>query len=403
MTIVSAFSVSSIKAETISPSYYKKVVQDVFNTYTIYEISEHDPLIDDEKAEAYLNEIENLTIKISKLTDNFQAFEEIIDGESVIVENIYYINNNVGQTIEIDKLLYDVLVLAEEYKDLTNGYFDISIGKIIDEWKALMDSDTEISENEFKQRVESIKQIPVIENGIELTNEDAKYYVKISEGVKIDLGAIAKGYAVGLVDKYFKDKGLTYYRIEGSNSSLVYGKNYYRDENMFHIGITNPFVDDYGYLKVKNVSMTTSGDTEQNELIHGKLVHHLISPKTKQPENNYRLLTIINDDPALADALTTAMFAMDEETLIKWANDNGIKDYIVFKSNKEIISNFNNYEFVLTSNEEDPIKATLKDWLIVSGIVVFVAGAIYLIARKKEIKEWRKKEYIWKQNLKILF
>jgi len=63
------------------------------------------------------------------------------------------------------------------------------------------------------------------------------------------------------------------------------------------------------------------------------------------------------------------------------------KDYIVFKSNKEIISNFNNYEFVLTSNEEDPIKATLKDWLIVSGIVVFVAGAIYLIARKKEIKE----------------
>ena len=81
------------------------------------------------------------------------------------------------------------------------------------------------------------------------------------------------------------------------------------------------------------------------------------------------------------------MFAMDEETLLKWTKENGINDYVVFKSNKEVISNFNKYEFVLTSNEEDPIKATLKDWLIVSGIVVFVAGAIYLIARKKEIKE----------------
>lgn len=378
MTIVSAFSVSSIKAETISPSYYIKAVQDVFYTTNTYGISKHDPNIDDEKSEIYLDEVEALTIKVSNLTDNFQGFEG--------VNNIYYINNNVGQTIEIDKLLYDVLLLAEQYKELTNGYFDISIGKIIDEWKAIMNSEEIISKNEFEQKVEEIKQIPVINNGIELTKDDAKYYVKINEGVKIDLGAIAKGYAVKLVDEYFKSKNLTYYKIEGSNSSLVYGENYYRDENMFHVGVTNPFVYNYGHIKVKNVSLTTSGDTEQHELIHGKLVHHLISPITKEPENNYRLLTIINDDAALADALTTAMFAMDEETLIKWAKDNDINDYIVFKSNEEIISNFNNYEFVSTS-EKDPLKATLVDWLIISGVVIFVAGAIYLIARKKEIKE----------------
>ena len=57
----------------------------------------------------------------------------------------------------------------------------------------------------------------------------------------------------------------------------------------------NPFVDDYGYLKVKNVSMTTIGDTEQNELIHGKLVHHLIITKTKE-RKQLPILTIINND-----------------------------------------------------------------------------------------------------------
>lgn len=380
MTIVSAFSVSSLKAETISPSYYRKVVQDVFYTYNTYEISKHDPNIDKDKAKTYLDEVADLTIKISMLTDNFKSFEG--------VNNVYYINNNVGKTIEIDKLLYDVLVLAKEYKELTDGYFDISIGLIIDEWKEIIKKGKDLSKTEFNKKVENIKKIPIIENGIELSEIDAKYYVKISEGVKIDLGAIAKGYAVGLVDKYFKDKGLTYYRIEGSNSSLVYGENYYRDGNFYHVGINNPFVYNYGYLRVKNVSMTTSGDTEQNALIHGKLVHHLISPKTKQPENNYRLLTIINDNSALADALTTAMFAMDEETLIEWANDNDINDYIIFKNNEEVISNFSNFEFVLTKKtKDDPVVATLKDWLIVSGIVVFIAGAIYLIARKKEIKE----------------
>src|SRR5690554_6683867 len=231
MTIVSAFSVSSLKAETISPSYYRKVVQDVFYTTNIYEISKHDPNIDDEKAEIYLDEVEELTIKISKLTDNFQGFDGI--------NNVYYINNNVGEVIEIDKLLYDILVLAEEYKELTNDYFDISIGLIIDEWKDLINNGQNLTKEQYNSKVDEIKQMPVIENGIELTSNNAKYYVKISEGVKIDLGAIAKGYAVEQVDKYFKDKGLTYYRIEGSNSSLVYGENYYREGNFFHIGITN--------------------------------------------------------------------------------------------------------------------------------------------------------------------
>lgn len=376
--IVSAFSVSYIKAETILPSYYRKVIQNVFSTTNIYEISKHDPNIDAAKANQYLNEVADLTIKISKLTDNFKEYEGI--------NNVYYINNNVNKEIEIDELLYNILKDSLSYNKLTNGYFDISIGNIIDEWKEIINNGEKLSKDEFEKKIENIKKIPVIEDGIELKEVDAKYYVKISEGVKIDLGAIAKGYAIQLVGEYFKRQNLTYYKIQGSNSSLKYGENFYRDENMYNIGISNPFVKNYGHVRVKNTGITTSGDTEQNNLIHGELVHHLISPKTKQPENYYRVLTIINDNNGLADALTTAMFAMDETTLANWALENKIEDYILIKSNEEVINNIPNYEIILTGKEKDPVKVTLKDWLIVSGVVIFVAGAIYIISYKKQKK-----------------
>lgn len=486
------FSVVTSKAENLKEAYYNRVVQDVFYTYNTYQISVHDPKIDQEKANLYLDEVEDLTIKISHLTDNFKDFKDltIIDYEileynnsnneykaamnaffdslinlrlyrlpkivqgnkyeenSVLnlltdlnlyfrnneepfsddagratitkikeedhlstyevtkvanydkdnkallsfritldtktLNNVNYINKNVGEKIEIDKILYDILLLSEEYYEYTDGYFDISIGKIIDEWKEIINIGSNLSKEDFEQRKELISQIPIIENGIELINEDDKYFVRISQGVKIDLGAIAKGYSVEMVDEYFKEKELTYYKILGSNSSLKYGKNLYRDENFYWIGLTSPFTNNFGYVKVKDASVTTSGDTWQQEIIHGELVHHLISPKTKKPENNYRLLTIVHSSATLSDALTTALFAMDEETLKEFTNRNNISEYIVFKTDETIIDEFKEFELVYYKNEDDPVKATLTDWIILSVVVVFIAGGLYIIANKKK-------------------
>src|SRR5690606_37472937 len=144
-------------------------------------------------------------------------------------------------------------------------YFNVAIGEIIAGWKKLLNtSESDISESDYNKRVREIKSIPIIENGIELINENGKYYVYIKQGVKIDLGGIAKGYGVELVDRYFKQKKLSYYSLSGSESSLNYGKNAAREGDYFHIGINHPYVSPlYGYVKVKNISLTTSGDTFQ--------------------------------------------------------------------------------------------------------------------------------------------
>lgn len=376
LTTLLSFNILNIKAETVTPDYYWLDLY-AFGTDITYQVSKHDPNANQENIQTYFQELEDLTYKISDLTDNFYGFEGI--------NNVYYINNNVGKKIEIDKLLYDIIKLAEEYKVLTDGYFDISIGKIVDKWKDIINSLTPITESELNQRINVIKQIPVIENGILLSEENNKYYIEIKDGVKIDLGAIAKGYMVELVDEYFKSKNLKYYRIMGSDSSLKYGENYYREGNFYHIEIYNPLISDkYGYVKIKNTSITTSGDTYQQDIIGGRRIHHIISPKTKMPETHNRLITIIHDNAALSDALSTALFSMDNKTLAKWAKDHGVNNYFKFGEGKNgEVKVLDGIEFVYFEVPSDNVENAFTKWIVLAGVVIVVAAGLYIVSSKK--------------------
>lgn len=326
-----------------------------------------------------LEEAKELTLKLSDLSDNFTLIDNL--------NNIIYINNNPETKIEIEKDLYEMLELSLLYEKKTNGYFNVSIGKIIDEWKELIDTrEKYITKEEYEKRVKKIKEIPVIENGIKLSIDSNKYYVKIKEGVKIDLGAIAKGYAIERVDKYFKSKGLKYYQIDGSSSSMNFGENPNRDKNVFHIELTNPYISKYAYIKVKNTNVTTSGDTAQHNQLHGKFLHHIISPFEKEPLNNYRAITLISDDGGYGDALSTAMFNMDEKTLLKFASDNNI-EFIAFKYDESVINKFEQTEIVYFDNNfeqkpKDPVKQTFTDWLIISGVIISLGVIFYFVGNK---------------------
>jgi len=294
----------------------------------------------------YLEEAKNKTLKLSELSDNFNASRNY--------NNVYYINNNPNKLIEVDYELYNMLDLSLKYQDKTDGYFDVSIGLIIDEWKKLIDrSEKNITLEEYKSKVKEIEQIPVIKDGIKLSKSDDKYYVLIKNGVKIDLGAIAKGYSIQVVDNYFKSQNLKYYRVEGSASSLNYGINGARKGNYYHIGVEHPYmIELYGYFKIKNKNLTTSGDTIQKNTLYGDFMHHIISPYSKRPENNYRIFTLITNDAAYGDALSTALFSMDESSMKKWTKENNV-EYLAIKYDGEVISNIYETEFVQLNDKFD--------------------------------------------------
>ena len=157
----------------------ESIVVQAFDTDNVFTIDYGSEGISQSQAVNYLNEAKKLILKLSDLSDNFNSYNDYV--------NVYYINKNPETTIEIDKMLYDLLLLSEQYRIKTEGYFNIAIGEIIDGWKELLQrSDDEkligtkyesmyISKTDYDDKVREIKSIPIIEDGIKLTNQHGKY------------------------------------------------------------------------------------------------------------------------------------------------------------------------------------------------------------------------------------
>lgn len=337
---------------------------------------------------------EEIDAIFSMYHDLSTAYEPLYSS-SEYLENIYSINMKVGQRLEIDQPLYELLVYAQEVKELTDGYFDISIGKAVDVWKYVMEQveDTfelgesvyvyyyydgdkteenkvdvynsgiiesietdednedivlsislnlgeeiitidkddayhkEVSKNVYDKAISDISALDFSENQIVLETEDSKYYVTIhGEDIKLDLGAISKGYATQKVYEYISNQEITYYSMSSGTSSIILGENKNRsnEDYVYYISLANPYKlefsdkDTYGTIKVKNMSVTTSGNYEQYVLYQGNRYHHIVSPFEKMPVQYYHTVTVLGQDAGLLDAISTALFSMSPEVMEAW-------------------------------------------------------------------------------------
>lgn len=289
--------------------------------------------------------IESIYNTYDRLSDNFKAH----DG----VNNIYTINHltdlsEVSTTVEIEKELYELLIYAYNIQKQSNGYFDISIGKIIDVWKSLISEYQAayelVPEAVILETIEAASQIEIIEDPLTLFIEDGKYFVTVKKGAKLDLGAIAKGYATQKVNEYLKENEIYNYMVSGGSSSLILGVKNEKTPD-YKIGLVNPLYNDdpyneipnYGVVTAKNTSITTSGSNIQKVLDEkGNWYHHIISPITKKPENIYYSISLISEDAALLDAYSTLLFNMPIEEIEIFLKDKPDIEFIAFDINKNI-------------------------------------------------------------------
>ncbi len=279
-----------------------------------------------EQADEYKVVIEDIYKKYHELTTNYEPLKP----ESQYLENIYSINQKNNQVIEIDIELYEIIQRAEEMKVLTDGYFDISVGEVVNVWKNLILDETdgylfeEVPETVFQTAMDQINLIQLEQNVIELSETNGKYFIQVkSTHAQLDLGAISKGYATQKVYEYLQELGIEYYSISAGSSSIAIGKNMNRDGGIFNVSLANPIKTGtsdrtYGMIYVKDIGITTSGDYEQYAIYQGLRYHHIVSPKTKLPMQYYHTITVLGTDLGLLDAVSTALFSMPPEVLDNW-------------------------------------------------------------------------------------
>ncbi len=201
---------------------------------------------------------------------------------------------------------YYIIKKAEEFWRLSGGAFDITVGPLMDLW-GFTDKKYRIPQKEEIQK--TLARIGF--DKIIFHEADNVIEFKIS-GMRLDLGAIAKGYAVDCAVKKLKEKGITSCLINAGGQIYCLGDNYGRP---WKVAIRNPRGKGvFRYLELSNKAVATSGDYEQFFVSAAKRYAHIIDPKTGYPvESGLISVTIVADSGLDCDALSTAVFVLGKE------------------------------------------------------------------------------------------
>lgn len=215
--------------------------------------------------------------------------------------------------IEVSAELANVLDAAFYYNELSQGALDVSVGKLIDLW-GIGTENERIPEKEEIEAYAGMKGCSYIEWNQE--NRRLRYKDK---RIRIDLGAIAKGYAAQRMKQMLLEQNSNIRGIIDFGGNIVaIGEK--EDGGTWNIGITNPYSpgDVYASVSVKDKCIVTSGNYERYFEREGIRYHHILDPKTGYPaQNGVISATIIGADSMQCDALSTAGFILGKEKAIQ--------------------------------------------------------------------------------------
>lgn len=259
--------------------------------------------------------------------ESFNRLNEINEMASTNINtsDIYKINNSSGTGyVKVHPEILKMIEASIEYSKLSDGAFDITIGPIIKLWGIGTDNEKIPTEEEIKAKLQLVGY-----DKIRINENDSSVRLE-KQGMSIDLGGIAKGFAVDEVLKIYKKYNIENGLINlGSSSIYALGKN--KDNNYWSVGIKHPRSEDsneyMGVIKLSNESLSTSGDYERYFIKDNKRYHHIIDPKTGYPVDNGVMsdTIVINDDTQnsgmLADILTTTVFTLGPEKGLKLINN----------------------------------------------------------------------------------
>ena len=225
------------------------------------------------------------------------------------VTNLKTLNKNAGgEAMVVDRELIDFLLYAKELHERTNGEMNVMMGSVLKLWHDCRESGTRIpTEDEL---AEAKKHTDISNLEIDVENST----VRISDpNASIDVGALGKGYATEMAAKYLEKEGANSYVLNiGGNIRIIGHKP---DGTGWKTGIKNPAdtTTFASYITIADTSCVTSGDYERYFVVDGQRYHHIIDKDTLMPAAYFSSVTVITKDSGLADALSTALFAMSYE------------------------------------------------------------------------------------------
>ncbi|MDD6266106.1 MAG: FAD:protein FMN transferase [Clostridia bacterium] len=269
--------------------------------------------------ENYFNMDTVITIKLPYGTDK-EIFREAKE-QITALENIFSVTkeqsdvslfNNSETGCEVSEECADVIKTALEISVAVDGRYDITVGNLVSLWD-IPGSGRVPSDSEIQTAVKSVGYWNISLDKCNLKKENPD--------TKIDLGGIAKGYALGKTVRLLEENGVEYGIVSfGGNIGLV-GKK--PNGEKWRVSVKDPFNTDsnIGYMSLDSGFIAVSGDYERYFEKDGNRYHHILDTETGYPVNNgVHSVAVWSENATEADALSTALFSLGFEKTLELYN-----------------------------------------------------------------------------------
>ncbi len=206
-----------------------------------------------------------------------------------------------------------VLQEAVHISQITHGAFDVSVGPLIDLWKQAGDTNTPPTKTQISEARAKVDYTQIILDPNAMTVAFGR------PGMKLDLGGIAKGYAIDLCIQAVKDHGAAGAMVDIGGDIFCYGKAP-RSQKSWRIALQDPQTANAPLtnqikliLNVTDRAVTTSGHYQRFELVGSDKVSHIIDTYEGTGSKELASVTILAPTAIVADALATAVSVLGHE------------------------------------------------------------------------------------------
>lgn len=265
-----------------------------------------------------------------KLFARLDEIEELFS-PSIVTSEISHLNTASGEfpVVVSDDVFY-LLEKSLYFAELSGGYFEPTIGSLVNLWN-VTDFNPKTDSLPTEEEIQKARSL-VGYKKLQLDHDKKSAYLE-QEGMSVDLGAIAKGWAADELVAILKKEKVPYAIINLGGNIYVYGKK--DNEKLWSVGIKDPF-DSQGEpvirLALENTSVVTSGLYERFFEFDGVRYHHILDVDTGYPiVNELVSVTIVHDSSMTADAYSTMLFGFGLEKALSFANENGINAILIDK------------------------------------------------------------------------
>ncbi len=260
-------------------------------------------------AAAQRAEVEQVLARVNQTFSNWDPNSEISK-----------LNRNSSENwISVSSALFELLVQSQQLYQNTQGYFDPGLGQLIDLWGF------------GPQQVETppdAKQVAQVLQSASITHlQLVEGRIKKPKALKLNLSAIAKGYAIDQLAHLLESQGIAHFMIEIGGEVLARGT---RANTPWRVGIEMPAGQLPKSIELNNQAVATSGDYRNYWQYQGQRYAHILDPQTGFPaDSDIASVSVITHSAALSDAYATAMQAMGSKKALQLAQQLGLQVVIV--------------------------------------------------------------------------